>query len=242
MFAHMTQAQKVSIAIGATVIFLMLLFPPFHTQIEGYSLSEGYGFLFAPPKTGKTIPPAVNISMLLTQWLGALIVTTLAFFFFMGREQLDDTSNAVIGNRSPQDAFSPASEINDGTTRQEDLGPRNASPRASQEYKKKDSVPEEMKVESSLNCRKSGREDPEAKTSGLAVASFILGIIGIPLVATIIPWLLAIILGHMARNQILRSNGMIVGNGFYITGLVLGYAVPVLIVSAAILIPMLSGT
>lgn len=79
------------------------------------------------------------------------------------------------------------------------------------------------------------------RSSGFAIASFVLGILGIPLSWTILPWLLAIVFGHVARSQIKKSGGAITGNWLCVTGLVLGYFVPVVMIPAAILIPQLSG-
>jgi Domain of unknown function (DUF4190) len=60
------------------------------------------------------------------------------------------------------------------------------------------------------------------KTSTLAIFSLVAGILG----WTLLPWLGsigAIIAGHMARGEIRRSAGTIDGDGFAITGLVLGW-------------------
>lgn len=149
MFTHMTPAQKTSIAIGAAVIFLMLIFPPFHIQIEGHSLSMGYGFILVPPETGYTIPPAVNIPMLLTQWMGVLILTALAYFFFMESRQFDDKSNAANSNCSPQDKFNLESGINESAEIPEESSLLDVNPRASQESREAEFVSEEMKVEQS---------------------------------------------------------------------------------------------
>ena len=58
-------------------------------------------------------------------------------------------------------------------------------------------------------------------TSGLAIASMICGIL------VIFSWgitgLPAVICGHLARGKIKRSGGTLEGNGFALTGLILGY-------------------
>ena len=78
----------------------------------------------------------------------------------------------------------------------------------------------------------------DAKTSGLAVASLLLGILFLIFPAAI----LAIILGHISRSQIRGSAGRIKGAGMALAGLILGYAgvavIPILII-AAIAIPNL---
>ncbi|MGD0876779.1 MAG: DUF4190 domain-containing protein [Anaerolineales bacterium] len=63
---------------------------------------------------------------------------------------------------------------------------------------------------------------PAQPTSTLAIVSLISGIVSwflIPFVAAVV----AIITGHMAKNEIHKSNGMIGGNGLATAGLVLGY-------------------
>ena len=45
----------------------------------------------------------------------------------------------------------------------------------------------------------------------------------------------AIITGHMARREILLSNGVIAGRGFALTGLILGYLVPAMFILGIIL-------
>src|SRR5205823_14978879 len=56
-------------------------------------------------------------------------------------------------------------------------------------------------------------------TSGLAIASMVLGIVWVFWVGS----LLAVIFGHVALSQIKRSVGTLGGRGMAIAGLVLGY-------------------
>ena len=58
---------------------------------------------------------------------------------------------------------------------------------------------------------------PNPGTNGLAIASLVLGILGLCGVGS----LLAVIFGHMARSQV-RTSGQS-GNGLAVAGLVLGY-------------------
>ena len=63
---------------------------------------------------------------------------------------------------------------------------------------------------------------PAQTTSTLAIVSLISGIVSwvlIPFIAAVV----AVITGHMAKNEIKKSNGMIGGNGMATAGLVLGY-------------------
>jgi hypothetical protein len=58
--------------------------------------------------------------------------------------------------------------------------------------------------------------------STMAIVSLISGIVSwflLPFIASIV----AVITGHMAKNEIKKSGGMITGNGMATAGLVLGY-------------------
>ena len=63
---------------------------------------------------------------------------------------------------------------------------------------------------------------PPLTTSTLAIVSLISGIVTwflLPFIAAVV----AVITGHMAKNEIKKSNGMLGGNGMATAGLVLGY-------------------
>jgi GYF domain 2/Domain of unknown function (DUF4190) len=60
------------------------------------------------------------------------------------------------------------------------------------------------------------------RTSGLAIASLVLGILGLPTLLLVIGSLLATIFGAVALGLISRSNGTLTGRGMAIAGLVLG--------------------
>jgi len=78
------------------------------------------------------------------------------------------------------------------------------------------------------------------ETSGKALASMITGIFGLLL---FFPAIAAIILGHISRSEIRKSNGRLKGNGMATAGLVMGYGVfallPFVLIIAAIAIPNL---
>lgn len=81
--------------------------------------------------------------------------------------------------------------------------------------------------------------DSQPKTSGLAITSLVLGILGVVLAVVCVGPLLAIpavICGHIARSQIKRSAGAITGSGLALAGLITGYIslaiVPLLLVIA----------
>jgi len=83
--------------------------------------------------------------------------------------------------------------------------------------------------------------DQIRKTSSLAVASLVSGILGwslIPFIGTIV----AIVTGHMARAGIRRSNGQLDGDGLAIAGLVLGWvAVALWVIGIVVLFAFLGG-
>jgi type IV pilus assembly protein PilA len=80
---------------------------------------------------------------------------------------------------------------------------------------------------------------PAEKTSGMAIASLIFGILFLFFPLSI----LAVIFGHVSLSQIKKSAGRLGGRGMAITGLVLGYLgiamIPLILIIAAIAIPNL---
>lgn len=72
---------------------------------------------------------------------------------------------------------------------------------------------------------------PPRRTNGLAVASFVLGLLGFGL--------LPVIFGHVALGQIKRDGEG--GAGFAIAGLVLGYLVLASVVVAVVIIALAVG-
>ena len=86
----------------------------------------------------------------------------------------------------------------------------------------------------------SGTGSGSGETSGKAIGSLITGIFGLVLFPVAIA---AIILGHISRSDIRKSNGRLQGAGMALAGLILGYAaialVPIILIIAAIAIPNL---
>lgn len=60
------------------------------------------------------------------------------------------------------------------------------------------------------------------KTEGMAIASLVLAIIGVPLCGCLIFEVLAIVFGFLARKKIRESNGALTGDGLAIAGLAIG--------------------
>ena len=70
----MNANQKWVIIVGATVVFVMMLFPPFSFPVSAGSsavFNQGYSFLFLPPEGGRA---TVNFSTLVLQWFTTFIV------------------------------------------------------------------------------------------------------------------------------------------------------------------------
>ena len=77
---------------------------------------------------------------------------------------------------------------------------------------------------------------PEKRTSGTAIASLVMGIVGwtlLPLIGSI----LAIVLGYAARNEIRQRPDELTGEGMAIAGLVLGW----IMVGLSVLLLCLGG-
>lgn len=82
------------------------------------------------------------------------------------------------------------------------------------------------------------------RTSGQAVASLVFGIVSLlgGVVMLLVPPILAIVLGHVARGRIAKSAGQLRGEGIALAGLICGYvsfvvAVPMVGLMAAMAIP-----
>jgi len=81
----------------------------------------------------------------------------------------------------------------------------------------------------------SALSQPRAETDARAVISLVLGVISIVLLLNVFAGIPAIILGHIARSAIARSNGRRKGSGMALAGLILGYA-SLIIAPAAIVV------
>ncbi|HAI59334.1 MAG TPA: hypothetical protein DCM32_05595 [Xanthomonadaceae bacterium] len=82
--------------------------------------------------------------------------------------------------------------------------------------------------------------DTARRTSTLAVISLVSGLLG----WTFIPWLgsiVAIITGHMARNEIRRDPQGVEGDGLAVAGLVLGWAMVLASLFAVLLVILFFG-
>jgi len=84
------------------------------------------------------------------------------------------------------------------------------------------------------------------KTSGLAIASLVLGILGITCILPLLGAVLALVFGIIALNQISKSQGVIKGHGQAVTGVILGgiglLVIPAILgIFAAMFLPALNA-
>jgi len=77
------------------------------------------------------------------------------------------------------------------------------------------------------------------RTSTTAIISLIGGIAGVVQILPIIGPIAAIITGHIAKNEIKNSGGMVTGNGLATAGLVMGYIMVGLYVCSCIVVATL---
>lgn len=73
----MNGRQKIAIVATASVMLIMLLFPPFQFVTDGNVLNYGYRFLFVPPYSFLS----VNIPLLLVEWIMVVIIGAIAWHF-----------------------------------------------------------------------------------------------------------------------------------------------------------------
>lgn len=77
----MNKKQKNILITVIVTIITMLIFPPFQVINRwGVAYNMGYGWLFSPPMSMGMVTANVNITMLIIQWLGVLIVGGIAYF------------------------------------------------------------------------------------------------------------------------------------------------------------------
>jgi hypothetical protein len=81
---RMNKKQKAVLIVVAVVVVAMLIFPPFHAMLRtGIVRGLGYSLISDPPQFriySTDLAGTVDIGLLVTQWLGVLIVGAIAFF------------------------------------------------------------------------------------------------------------------------------------------------------------------
>lgn len=69
---------------------------------------------------------------------------------------------------------------------------------------------------------------PDTPTSTAAIVSLVFGILGVVFMLPLIGPIVAVVAGHVARNEIRRADGRLAGDGMALAGLVMGYTMLVL--------------
>jgi heme/copper-type cytochrome/quinol oxidase subunit 2 len=97
----MNQNQKRILMAVIAVVVAMLAFPPFQVVApNGAVLNMGYDWLLDPPERGYIVA-TVNVSMLLIQWIGVLVVGGIAFFLAKSSAQKEQISEAPSVHKPP---------------------------------------------------------------------------------------------------------------------------------------------
>ena len=80
----MNRAQRIVLALVAAAAALMLVYPPFYTQLpNGLVDNLGYGYILDPPELGR-LHGVVNAATLLVQLIGLSIVGALMWLLAAG--------------------------------------------------------------------------------------------------------------------------------------------------------------
>ena len=82
----MNRKQRIVLFIMSAFIILMFLFPPYVRKAGDKLVESGYGFIFTLFSGDWQIPPTVNISLLLVQIFGVLVVGGNIWFALKHKE------------------------------------------------------------------------------------------------------------------------------------------------------------
>lgn len=77
----MNKAPRTVLLVTAAVVLLMLLFPPFHFRFGKATFNAGYEYLFDPP-TRSSATATVDVAMLMAEWIGAVLIGGLLWWYF----------------------------------------------------------------------------------------------------------------------------------------------------------------
>jgi ribosomal protein L40E len=97
----MNKKQRWVLFVGAAVILLMLLFPPFHFRTSDFVQNRGYGCLFDPSEENST----VNTGLLLVQWIGVLLICVILWFALRDRKYIVNYCSQCNARLQPTDKF-----------------------------------------------------------------------------------------------------------------------------------------
>ena len=80
----MNKKQKILLIIASFILFLMLLFPPWHYAYRsGHSVSVGYYFILSSPEGRATI----NIALLLVQYLFTATIGGILYYILKDKDK-----------------------------------------------------------------------------------------------------------------------------------------------------------
>ncbi len=86
----MNQKQRIVLFVMSGIIILIFLFPPYVIRVgqSGKHIGEsGYGCIFALPRSERwRIAPTVNVSFMLAQIFGVLVVGGIIWFALKDKE------------------------------------------------------------------------------------------------------------------------------------------------------------
>ncbi|MHB1176390.1 MAG: hypothetical protein ACYCZJ_14815 [Sulfuriferula sp.] len=81
----MNKKQKILLIAILVIVAVMLIFPPFDIRLlNGAVPNMGYSLIVDPPEF-RGLAATVDVGLLITQWVGVLIVGGIAFFLFKDR-------------------------------------------------------------------------------------------------------------------------------------------------------------
>ncbi len=79
----MNKKQKILLIIVSFILFLMLLFPPWHYDLQAVTFDAGYHFILSPPKGNSSI----NIAMVLVQYLFTATIGGILYYIFKDKDK-----------------------------------------------------------------------------------------------------------------------------------------------------------
>jgi len=95
---NLNQSQRRVIVVGASILGVMLLFPPFHfINSRGVQLNLGYSWLFSPPLVDGRYAASVNIALLLVQWLAVAVISAVALLLLRSPSDSSPSAQSLQG-------------------------------------------------------------------------------------------------------------------------------------------------
>jgi hypothetical protein len=113
------------ILVGFVAVLVgMMLFPPYQLQIKDAVTNMGYAPIFNPPKQwvhGVSYSASINVPVLLAQWVMALLVSGVAWFFTKNDVFIETTSSKSIDFNETQISASTISSYSEQETIQKNV-------------------------------------------------------------------------------------------------------------------------